>query len=210
MKNAFIGLLGLFIAGCSSNRIVTTWKTQHIAPSPYHRIMVVAILPDEDSVVRDQIETSFSTALTNMGYNTVTAISEFGHSGLKNLGEDETYKKLCDKGIDAVVTVALVNKTKESTSLPVAARTYRNTFYYNRIFQYKDNLTQPGNNSPDEEYYWECLLFDLTKLEASIAVQTPPSFKPTQLKMGDQLARHLIRRMAKEKTLKKQKPLKAF
>jgi len=179
-------------------------------PSSYHRVMVVAILPDEDSIVRDQIETSFSTALANMGYNTVTAISEFGRTGLKNLGEDETYKKLYDKGIDAVVTVALVNKTKESSGTPVAARTYRNNFYFNRIFQYKDNLTQPGNNSLFEEYYWECILFDLNKLEASIAVQTPPSSKPAQLKMGDQLARHLVRRMAREKTLKKQKPLKAF
>ncbi len=172
--------------------------------------MVVAILPDEDSVVREQIETSFRTALLNMGYNTVTAISEFGRTGLRDLGEDETYKKIHGRGIDAVVTVALVNRTKETSSLPVAAHSYRNNFYFNRIFQYKDNLTQPGNNSPNEEYYWECLLFDLNKLEASISVQTSPSAKPAQLKMGDQLARHLIRRMAKEKTLKKQKPLKAF
>jgi uncharacterized protein YcfL len=210
MKNAFFILSLLLLAGCSSNRTVTTWKTQHIVPSSYHRVMVVAILPDEDSVVRDQIETSFSTALANMGYNTITAISEFGHTGLRNLGEDETYKKLYDKGIDAVVTVALVNKTKESSSIPVAAHTYRNNFYFNRIFQYKENLTQPGNSSRYEEYYWECLLFDLNKLEASIAVQTSPSSKPAQLKMGDQLARHLIRRMAREKTLKKQKPLKGF
>ena len=198
------------LARCSTNRTVTTWKTQHIAPTPYHRAMVVAILPDEDSVVRDQIETSFKTALANMGYNAITAISEFGRTGLRNLSEDETYKKLYDKGIDAVVTVALVNKTKESSSVPVAAHTYRNNFYFNRIFQYKDNLTQPGNNSLNEEYYWECLLFDLNKLEASIAVQTSPSAKPAQLKIGDQLARHLIRRMAREKTLKKQKSLKAF
>jgi hypothetical protein len=198
------------LAGCSTNRTVTTWKTQHIAPTPYKRVMVVAILPDEDSVVREQIETSFKTALVNLGYNTVTAISEFGRTGLRNLGEDETYKKLYDKGIDAVVTVALVNKTKETSSLPVAAHSYRNNFYFNRIFQYKNNLTQPGNNSPNEEYYWECLLFDLNKLEASISVQTSPSAKPAQLKMGDQLARHLIRRMSREKTLKKQRPLKAF
>ena len=210
MKNSFFIIVVLFIAGCSSNRTVTTWKTQHIAPSTYQRVMVVAILPDEDSVVRDQIESSFSTALANMGYTTVTAISEFGRTGLKNLDEDETYKKLFDKGIDAVVTVALVNKTKESSSTVVAAHNYRNNFYFNRIFQYKDNLTQPGNNSRFEEYYWESILFDLNKLEASIAVQTPPSSKPAQLKMGDQLARHLIRRMARDKILKKQKPLKAF
>jgi hypothetical protein len=145
-----------------------------------------------------------------MGYNTVTAISEFGRTGLKNLDEDETYKKLLDNGIDAVVTIALVNKTKEASSTVVAAHTYRNNFFFNRIFQYKNNLTQPGNNSRFEEYYWESILFDLNKLEASIAVQTPPSSKPAQLKMGDQLARHLIRKMAREKTLKKQKTLKPF
>jgi hypothetical protein len=172
--------------------------------------MVVAILPDEDSLVRDNIETSFSTALSNLGYKTVTAVSEFGRTGLRNLDEDETYIKVRDKGIDAVVTVALVNKTRETSNLPVAAHNYRNNFYFNRIFQYKDNLTQPGTNTRNEQYYWECLLFDISKLEASVSVQTVPSSKPTQLKMSNDLSRRLIRKMAKEKTLKKQKPLKAF
>jgi hypothetical protein len=210
MKNVHLLMLILLLGGCSANRTVTNWKTQHIAPSAYHRIMVVAILPDEDSLVRDNIETSFSTALSNLGYNTVTALSEFGRTGLRDLGEDETYIKVRDRGIDAVVTVALVNKTREISNVPAAAHNYRNNFYFNRIFQYKDNLTQPGTNTRNEQYYWECLLFDISKLEASIAVQTIPSSKPAQLKMGNDLARRLIRKMAKEKTLKKQKPLKAF
>lgn len=210
MKNIYLLLLVLLAGSCSSNRTITAWKTQHIDASGYHRIMVVAILPDEDSLVRDNIETSFSTALSNLGYKTVTALSEFGRTGLRNLGEDETYIKVRDKGIDAVVTVALVNKTRETSNLPVAAHNYRNNFYFNRIFQYKENLTQPGTNIRNEQYYWECLLFDISKLEASISVQTVPSSKPAQLKMSNDLSRRLIRKMAKEKTLKKQKPLKAF
>jgi hypothetical protein len=209
MKNIY-GILLVLIAGCSANRTVTTWKTQHIIASGYQRIMVVAILPDEDSLTRDNIETSFTNTLSNLGYKAVTALSQFGRSGLRNLGEDETYIKVREKGIDAVITVALVNKTKETSHLPVASHNYRNNFFFNRIFQYKDNLTQPGNNTKDEQYYWECLLFDLAKLEASIAVQTGPSSKPTQVKKGNELARHLIRKMVKEKTLKKQKALKAF
>ena len=210
MKNSILILIIFLLAGCRANRTVTAWETQHVEPIQYQRIMVVAILQDEDSVVRKNIETSFSTVLSNLGYRTVTALSEFGQTGLRNMGEDETYIKVRDKGIDAVVTIALVNKTKETSTLPAAAHNYRNNFYFNRIFQYKINLTQPGTNPHGEQYYWECLLFDLSKLEAAIAVQTIPSAKPKQVKMGNDLARHLIRKMVRAKTLKRQRPLKAF
>jgi hypothetical protein len=210
MKNIYLIIASLLLSGCGANRTVTAWETYHIAPSPYSRILVVAILPDEDSLVRENIETSFSTALSNLGYKTVTAISEFGRTGLRDMGKDETYIKVREKGIDAVITIALVNRTRENSTLPAAAHNYRNNFYFNRIFQYKDNLTQPGTNTRNEEYYWECLLFDLAKLEATIAVQTVPSSKPAQVKKGNDLARHLIRKMVREKTLKRQRPLKAF
>lgn len=210
MKNCILISILLMLTGCRANRTVTAWQTQHVEPVHYQHIMVVAILPDEDSIVRKNIETSFATVLSNLGYSTVTALSEFGQTGLRNMGEDETYIKVRDKGIDAVVTIALINKTRETSSLPAPAHNYRNTFYFNRIFQYKDNLTQPGTNPNGEQYYWECLLFDLSKLEAAIAVQTIPSAKPKQVKMGNDLARHLIRKMVKAKTLKKQRPLKAF
>jgi hypothetical protein len=210
MKYSILISIVFLLAGCRANRTVTAWEIQHVETMQYPRIMVVAILPDEDSVVRKNIETSFSTVLSNLGYKTVTALSEFGQTGLRNIGEDETYIKVRDKGIDAVVTIALVNKTRETSILPASGHNYRNTFYFNRIFQYKDNLTQPGTSTHGEQYYWECLLFDLSKLEAAIAVQTIPSSKPKQVKMGDDLARHLIRKMVREKTLKRQRPLKAF
>jgi uncharacterized protein YcfL len=210
MKNSILISMVFLLAGCRANRTVTAWETQLVEPVQYQRIMVVAILPDEDSVVRKTIETSFSTVLTNLGYKTVTALSEFGQTGLRNMGEDESYIKVRDKGIDAVVTIALVNKTRETSTIPASGLNYRNTFYFNRILQYKNNLTQPGTSTHGEQYYWECLLFDISKLEAAIAVQTIPSTKPAQVKLGNDLARHLIRKMVREKTLKKQKPLKAF
>jgi hypothetical protein len=203
--------LAVLFTGCSSNRIVTGWKTQHIYPTNYNRILVVAILPDEDSAQRDNIEKSFTVALKDLGYPAVAATTEFGRTGLANLGQDETYKKLYHNGIDAVITVALVNRSKETEHLPASSYTYRNNFYYTRIFEYKSTLTQPGNNNKDEQYFWESILFDVSKLEATTAVQTTPSSKPDQLKMSNDIARRLIQKMKREKTLKKQKPVqKAF
>ncbi len=194
---------------CASHRVATTWKTQHITPVNYNRVLVVAILPDEDSTERDNIEKNFTNALEDLGYNAVSAVTEFGRKGLADLGEDETYNKLNNKGFDAVVTIALVNKRKETEHQPAGSYTSRNNFFYKRIFDYKKILTQPGNTGGDGPYFWESILFDLSRLEAATAVQTTSSSKPAQFKMGNDLAKHLIRRMVKEKTLKKQKPSKA-
>jgi hypothetical protein len=208
---AFILFIMLMIGSCSANRMVTSWKTQHLTPVIYHRVLVVAILPDEDSATRDKIETSFTAALHNLGYyNVVTSLAEFGRSGLRNLGQDETYIKLCNSGIDAVLTIALVNRTKETSRSPATARTHPNNYFYNRIFEYKTLLTEPGDRTENEQYFWETILFDLSKLEAVTAIQTVPSSKPGQLKMGNDLSRRILKTMVKEKTLKKQLPPKAF
>ena len=47
------------------------------------------------------------------GLIAVSALDEFGTGGLANLAQEETYVKLCNKGIDAVITIALLDGKKE-------------------------------------------------------------------------------------------------
>jgi hypothetical protein len=194
----------ILLQGCTSPRFVTAWTTEHLSPFNYSRILVVGILPDEDSSIRKKIEENFTKALNDIGYEAVSAISKFGLKGLANLGEATTYRTLNESGIDAVITIALVNKAKVSGE-PANAHTYPNDYYYRRIWDYKTILTQPENRSNNNErYFWESLLFDLSNLEAICAIQTQPSDKATQLKTSEELAKPVVQKMIREKILKKQ------
>jgi hypothetical protein len=196
----------LFLQGCSSQRLVTAWKTEHIFPINYSRILVVAILPDEDSSVRQKVEQHFTETLNQTGYQSSSALVQFGAKGLANLGEELTYSKLCDSGIDAVIIVALINKENERGNEVANTRTFPSNFYFRRIWEYKNSLVLPGNeHTADKTYFWESLLFDLSRLEAVCTIQTHTANRTAQLRAGELLAKPVVQRMIREETLKKQK-----
>jgi hypothetical protein len=210
-KPAVFIQIAIMLSGCASQRITTTWKTEYISPPEHQRILVVTILPDQDTSDRKVIEQNFTAILNGLGYQAVSAVSEYGLKGLANLGEENTYTKLHNSGIDAVLIVALVNTLKERNQRPANVYTYPNAYYYRRIWNYKNTLVQPGaDTSKHDRYSWESLLFDLSKLEVDCAVRTPSSSKAEQLKMNDDMARKIIQKMVKEKTLKQKAGMKGF
>jgi hypothetical protein len=205
MKRITIIFVVILLSGCS-RKVTTAWKTEHILPVNLSRLLVVAILPDADSLEREKTERNFAVSLQDMGYQAVPAVVEFGLKGLANLDQATTYTTVCSRGFDAVITVALVNEAKESDRQLANARTYRSNYYYQRIWEYKNILTQP--EGAGDRYYWESILFDLSTLEALCVVQAKPSDKAKQFETASDIDKRLIQRMIKEKTLKKQKVVK--
>src|SRR5882757_6020719 len=101
IKPALACCILVILGGCSSQRIVTTWKTDRLTDVHYKKILVVAILPDKDSALRRKTENNFVLALQQLGYNAISALEEFGAKGLSNSGQENTYLKLYNNGIDA-------------------------------------------------------------------------------------------------------------
>lgn len=195
----------LLLCSCASRQITTTWKEEHISSGKYHRILVVAILPETDSMLREKMETEFVHSLESWGYQAVTAISEFGPRGVAGSGEENTYLKLCDKGIDAVITLALLPRTKETWYPPGSAYTNPNNYYYKRIWDYrKVQADTAGIDKEKDEYFWESILFDLATLEAVCTVRTQSFTKEGQPKVTEGLARQVTKKMLKEEVLRKQ------
>lgn len=200
------------LSSCSSQRIVTTWKSNHVETLGYKRILVVAILPDKDIALREKTENSFVSTLEQTGYKTGSALKEFGAKGLSNSGQENTYLKLYNSGYDAVLTVALIRKTKQNFHRPGQAYIHPNSYYYNRIWEYKNIQAEDTSfeNAGEPEYFWETILFDLSSLEAACTVRTQPFAKDKEQETNDNLAKRIIRKITREKVLQKQKTPKAF
>ncbi len=178
IKLQIIFLLLFILCGCASPYIRTTWKAQHAFKGKYNKILVVGIIKDEDIILRGQVEKHFMNDLKESGYNALSALEEYGPKGLSNLGQEETYIKLRSSGIDAVITIALIDKAKEKYHKPRKAYGYINNYYFDRIWNYQTIQAElidgyyPGNN----EFFWESILFDLNTLEPLCTLQTT-SFK---------------------------------
>jgi hypothetical protein len=180
--------------------------------------MVVGIIKDSGVALRSQMEAHLVNDLKNLGYSAVSALSEFGKGGLANLEQEETYIKLCNKGIDAVITVALLDGKKEKFYVPARVKYYSNLYYYNRIWNYQ--IIQADLISPKEQYEestqytWESILFDLQTLSPVYTAQTK-SFDPASTEtMAHEYGKLIVANMVKNKVLVKksffEEPLKAF
>lgn len=131
----------------------------------------------KDSVsLRRSVEDFFVKELNALGYKTISALEEFGVGGLSNMEKAITYQKLCDRGIDAVLTIALLSKGKERGNVSPQVRYHTGLYYYNRIVNYKSIQADPAKKKQqpvaDEQFFWESILFDLQTLSPSYTMQT--------------------------------------
>jgi hypothetical protein len=152
------------------------------------------------------VEKHFTDYLKESGYHAVSALEEYGPKGLANMGQEETYIKLRSNGIDAVITIALIDKTKEKYHKPRNARGYASIYYLNRIWNYPTIQAElvEGRYPENNELFWESILFNLNTLEPQYTVQTK-SFKAGSAEnIGHEYAKQIIGKMIKEKILKKQ------
>ena len=203
------GLIFIF-SGCSSPRITATWKTEPVLSERYFRILVIAIVPEADTILRKKIETEVTRSLSSYGYYAISAISTFGPGGLAVGNQEDTYLKLCDSGIDAVMTFALVpeNETQNSGR---SQYLHPNSYYYNRMWNYKKMQTGLNYSKPGTKYFWETIMFDLLTLQAIGMVRTLPFPDYQNNKITIELTDLILKKMVKEKIIQQKKAqLKAF
>ena len=100
------------LSACSSRRIITVWKQEHTYNTLFKQIMVAAILPGNDSLLRKHAESEFASNLNDAGYPAISAFKYFENPGAARMDQEGTYIKLCESGIDYVLIVALVPVTK--------------------------------------------------------------------------------------------------
>jgi hypothetical protein len=207
-------VVALAVLGCAHRHVVTTWKPVNTKNVKLNKILVTGIVQDTNLALRQLMEQQFVTDLKSRGYNAVSSTEEFGPHGLANLQREQTYQKLCGQGIDAVLTIALLDKKKEQKYSPARVYYYSSLYYYNRIWDYKkiqaDLQNQPDSNAKDTQYMWECILFDLSTLQPLYSAQTR-SFDPALTTSQAQgYANRIVSELLKSKLIAKPEPVKAF
>ena len=197
-------LTSILLTGCSPRYINTVWKNDHAFPGKYNRIMVAAIVNNKDTSFRRDVEEHFKQTLESMGYFTVSSLAEFGPAGLKNLGQEDTYITLCNKGIDAILTVALMDKEKMNSTEPHMSYAQPVKYYYNRIWHYKQLQDQEPVAGSDSllKYSWEMILFDLSTLQPHYIAQTKTIDGNIHQSMQDEFWNAFAKKLHKDRFLK--------
>ena len=116
-----------------------------------------------------------------LGYDATCSCTEYGPKAFENMKEEDAIKKLTGGGIDAVLTIVLLDKTKERYYVPGRVNyTPFNVYnrhwwgYYNTMY---DRIHEQGYYEVSTKYFWESNFYDLETKELIYSVQTQ-SFDP--------------------------------
>lgn len=140
----------------------------------------------EQNALRQKMEDHLVGDLKGRGYNAVSSFKDFGLESFINMKEEDTYKKLEKNGIDAVVTIVLLDKKREKYYVPsrIYYSPYSNSHdhlwnYYNTISR---RIYEPGYYQVNTKYFWESNFYDIAGKKWLYSVQTE-SFEPGSVEL---------------------------
>ena len=192
-------VLLLTLAGCATSKITTSWKAKNVPPKKYDKILVLGLINDKDRRIQERMEQHFVGDLTDMGYVAISALQEYGPKAFDSLTEKQALEKIKTSGVDAVVTIVLLDKQKEDQYIPAEVLYSRNFWgYYGSRHSV---IFEPGYYISGTRYFWESNFYDMTNQELSYSVQTQ-SFSPKNIEsMGHEYGLMIVKSMKKEKIL---------
>lgn len=117
MKLKLIGISLLLLMGCSSTRLVSTWKNPDIVLFDAYQVLIVGMVQDDSA--RMEFESRFADALKNQGVDAMRSIDlfdvEFTSSQRSEQELEEVEQQLLDKGFDAILFTKVVGTENRRT-----------------------------------------------------------------------------------------------
>lgn len=193
----------LILQSCSSSKIVSAWGTD--AYSPLHQKMVVfAIVNQEDSALRRRVEQHMVDDLKALGYNASTA-SEVYQQRFSGLNTTQVYNQLQADTVDAVVTVALLNKQMEQLYVEQKKQQDPRDDDFLRYYEDLHNrVSGAGYYANLTTYFWEGKMYDL-KVKELVYMSRSETSNPSSIeKLGHEYSKQVVKNMVKKGVLIKQ------
>lgn len=193
-----------FLCACQSLKITHEWKAQqNNDKAAYRKILVLGLIPEKDRRIQQNMEDHVAGDLTDLGYNATTSLKEFGPKAFDGMDETTALAKLQNKGIDAVITIVLLNKVKERRYVPGQV-----TYAYGPMTNFWDyrsglnnRILEPGYYVTNTNYFWESNFFSLQDKQLLYSVQTR-SFDPkNSWSMGHEYGHAIVSAMLKKKVI---------
>ncbi|MBK5280447.1 MAG: hypothetical protein JJE09_16435 [Bacteroidia bacterium] len=201
----FIGVIALLAASCSSSQITSSWKNESSTPGKYKKILVMALLNESDRTLREKMEQHLVDDLKERGMDAISSYKQYGPKAFDNMNESEAVEKIRDSGVDAVITIVLLDRSKERNYVPGQVSYTPYAVYYNRWWGYYSTLNRRvysrGYYVTNTEYFWESNLYDAASKELIYSVQTK-SFDPASTEsLAHEYGKMIVSDMVKNSVL---------
>ncbi len=165
MKKLFLISLLAFFISCQPTKITRTWTEKDIMPKKYKKVLVLGVLTESDTLLKNKIESHLADDLREMGYLAIASHKIFPKEAFLKDDTARAVNIFHQNGFDAVLTVVLLDKKKESYYLP--GKITSNTSYsnYSRFDNYYNTVSEriysPEYYGEETKFIWENNFYDL-------------------------------------------------
>jgi hypothetical protein len=171
-----------FISACSTSKITSSWKAENVQPKKYKKILVLGLINEPDGTVRISMEANLEFNLRDLGYTAICSCDEYEPKAFENMNEQQALAKLDKSGVDAVLTIVLLDKTKEKYYVPARMNYSPYTVYQDRFWGYystmHDRIYSKGYYVTDTKYFWESNFYSIDKTPQLLYSARSRSFAP--------------------------------
>lgn len=189
-----------FLLSCNSSKITTSWKDEKAVARKFNKIMVIGIIREADRSIQEKMENHIVGDLKDAGYNAVSSLQEYGPNAYKQGDTAAAIVKLKNSGVDAVLTIVLLDKEKERQYIP-PTYTYRSGGFWGYRERLYTRIYEPGYYVTNTKYFWESNFYDMYTQKLLYSVQTQ-TFNPNDTEsLGHEYGKIIVKHMIKQKVL---------
>jgi hypothetical protein len=208
MKTTKWVLLAVLMAttGCGATKMTTSWTAENLAPKAYKKILVLALDNGPNLTTREKMEEHVVGDLKDLGYTAVCSCDEFSPKAFEKMNEKQALDKLGSSGVDAVLTIVLLDKVKERYYAQGKDQFAPNYMYPNQFWEYYNNIHgrifTPGYYVEDTKYFWESNFYELTSKNLIYTAKSESFSSSSTSVMAHEYGKMIIKNMIKKHVLK--------
>lgn len=186
----------LMLNSCNSSRITTSWSTKRTLDPSVDRLIVIALVPANEREMAQQFEKHLANDLSEMGYQALSAFNLYGPLAFCPGNDTIIYDKLREKGITALLTVALLDKRTVEKFVP--GHYIHPVNFMDYVGPKYTLLYEPAHMEVETDYYWETRVYYI-RSEDLIYFSESTSFNPGSIRSmaheyGQKITRNLVKR----------------
>lgn len=195
----------LTLGGCSTSKIATSWNRDQDVPVHFRKILVVGLFDENNRVLRQQMEDQLAQDLRREGYNAVTSVRLYGPKSFEKVSAEEALRQVRAKDIDGVITIGLVDKSKEKNYVQNYGYRPFGGWRYNPWYgwMYRPYYVPGfgGHYETNVNYMFETNLYDVSGKKLIYSVQTK-SYDPSNVYvLADDYSKSVLKDIRKKKIL---------
>lgn len=202
----------MLLAACSSTKLTSSWKTKDAQLQRDKKIVVMALVPKQEKQLRVLMEDNLVAELKKEGYNAASAFRELGPNAFDDKTDEKTaLRKLKSTDANQVLTVVLLDKSRERSYVPYGPGYGPYPYYYGGFWPYYSRwygtMYQPGYYQSNIKYNWETNLYDLDQRKLIYSAQTQSVDPPTAMRQAYLYARQIVKDMARQQLMVYNQPV---